>query len=118
MTVKTGWQDIETMIDPINKLIEDMRKEATHCMNIMEFNSWTRLNKAADRLEALIGEPMTDFLKMVDEGYTETGHIMRNQAGEVALVELGVVRKMSLDEFFQVMHVHVPREVSDDDLLV
>ncbi len=60
---------------------------------------------------------MTDFLKMVDEGYTETGYIMRNKAGDVALVELGVVRKMSLDEFFQVMHVHVPRETLDDDLL-
>jgi len=61
---------------------------------------------------------MTDLLKMVDEGYTETGYIMRNQAGEVALIELGVVRKMSLDEFFQVMHVHVPRETLDDDLLI
>lgn len=61
---------------------------------------------------------MTDFLKMVDEGYTETGYIMRNKWGDVALVELDVVRKMSLDEFFQVMHPHVPRETLEDDLLV
>lgn len=60
---------------------------------------------------------MTDLLKMVDEGYTQTGYIMRNKDGDVALVELSVVRRMSLDEFFQVMHVYVAREVSDDDLL-
>ena len=47
------------------------------------------------------------------DGYYHSGEIWRNQAGDVALVELGVVRKMSLDEFFQVMHVHEPRETSD-----
>jgi hypothetical protein len=29
---KTVWQDIETMTDPINKQIEDMRKEVAHNM--------------------------------------------------------------------------------------
>ena len=53
---------------------------------------------------------MSDFLKLVDEGYSETGHILRNQAGDVALIELGVVRKMTLDEFFSVIHPYEPRK--------
>ena len=29
---------------------------------------------------------------------------MRNHVGEVAIVELGKVRKLTLDEFFEIMH--------------
>ena len=47
------------------------------------------------------------------DGYHPSGEIWRNQAGEVALVELGVVRKMTFDEMFELMHVYVPCETSD-----
>jgi ribosomal protein S27AE len=38
------------------------------------------------------------------DGYHPSGEIWRNQSGEVALIELGVVRKITLDEMFTLMH--------------
>ena len=49
------------------------------------------------------------------DGYHPTGEIWRNQAGDVALVELGVVRKLDLDQFFEIMHVRPePRKEQTD----
>jgi hypothetical protein len=47
------------------------------------------------------------------DGYHPSGEIWRNQAGEVALIELGVVRKLDLDQMFEIMHHHEPRKDSD-----
>jgi len=47
------------------------------------------------------------------DGYLPTGEIWRNQAGDVALVELGVVRKLDLDQMFELMHPRESREESD-----
>jgi predicted phosphatase len=38
-------------------------------------------------------------------GYLVTGLILRDKDGNAALVELGVVRKLDLDQFFEIMHV-------------
>jgi hypothetical protein len=43
------------------------------------------------------------------DGYMPSGEIWRNQAGDVTLVEMGVIRKLDLDQMFQIMHPHEPR---------
>jgi hypothetical protein len=49
------------------------------------------------------------------DGYMPTGEIWRNQAGDVALIELGVVRKLDLDQMFEIMHVRPePRSEQTD----
>jgi hypothetical protein len=45
------------------------------------------------------------------DGYYHSGEIMRNQAGDVALVELGVVRKLDLDQFFEIMHAPIKKYI-------
>ena len=50
---------------------------------------------------------MTD--KQDADGYTVTGFISRNEAGDVRLTELGVTRNLSLDEYFSIMHPYIPR---------
>lgn len=47
---------------------------------------------------------------LIQEGYHFSGEIMRNQAGDVALIELGVLRKLDLDQMFELMHPHEPRK--------
>ena len=46
---------------------------------------------------------MTDTKQDAD-GYTVTGFIARNEAGDVRLTELGVIKHYTLDEFFEIMH--------------
>lgn len=49
------------------------------------------------------------------DGYHPSGEIWRNQSGEVALIELGVVRKMTLDEMFELMHADMIKKQDQED---
>ena len=52
--------------------------------------------------------------ELLIEGYCISGYVMRNDNGEVAIVEMGVIRRLSLDEMFKIMHP--PANIQDDDL--